>query len=224
MIPGISIESLIVGGGIIAIAAIIFAESGLLIGFFLPGDSLIFTAGFLISQGVVDFNIWILCAILFVCAAAGDSVGYEFGHKVGRRLFKKKESKVFKPEHLATAEKFYEKHGGKAIILARFVPIIRTFAPIVAGIGKMTYRHFLAFNLIGGFIWTFGVTLLGYFLGNWFTSMGLGVDQVLLPAIVLILLISVAPMIIHILKDKKSRDAVFGQVKIVFDRIFKKKK
>lgn len=216
MIPGISIEQLIIGGGVIAVAAIIFAESGLLIGFFLPGDSLIFTAGFLISQNIIHFNVWLLCLILWIAAVLGDSCGYEIGHRYGRKMFQKKDGKLFKKEYLKRAEDFYEKHGAVAIILARFVPIVRTFAPVVAGIGKMTYRHFIAFNLIGAGLWTFGVTLLGYYLGNWFTAMGLGVDQVLLPAICIILFVSVLPAIIGILKSKQSRDAITKSIKGLF--------
>lgn len=205
---GFDIEAIIKWGGVLLVALIIFAESGLLIGFFLPGDSLIFTAGFLVSQGILNFNIWGLAAILFVAAVAGDSVGYTFGHRVGRKLFKRKESLLFSVENLQKAEAFYEKHGGKTIIIARFIPIIRTFAPIVAGISKMHYYNFIAYNLIGGALWAGGITLAGYFLGSWFTSMGLGIDQVLLPAIIIILLISIAPPMIHILKDPKSRKAI----------------
>ena len=224
MIPGVDLETLIKVVGVIGVALIVFAESGLLIGFFLPGDSLIFTAGFLISQGVLSFNHWWFSIIIFLAAVAGDSVGYAFGNRVGRKLFKRKESRIFKPEHLVTAEKFYEKHGGKAIILARFMPIIRTFAPIVAGIGKMTYKHFLMYNLIGGFLWTFGITCAGYYLGKWFVSIGLGIDQVLLPAIVLIIFVSFLPPIIHILKDPKSRKMAFEQINIILEKLHIKKK
>lgn len=223
MIPGISIEQLIVGGGIIAVAAIIFAESGLLIGFFLPGDSLIFTAGFLISQNIIHFNIWALCLILWLAAVLGDSCGYEIGKHYGRKLFQKKDGKLFKKAYLKKAEDFYERHGAAAIVLARFVPIVRTFAPVVAGIGKMTYRHFITFNLIGAGLWTFGVTLLGYYLGHWFTSMGLDVDQVLLPAICIILFLSVLPAIVGVLKNKSSRQAIAVQVKKIFHRDKKNK-
>lgn len=147
MIPGISIDQVIVGGGVLAVAAIIFAESGLLVGFFLPGDSLIFTAGFLISQHVFKFDIWLLCTILFLAAILGDTVGYEFGKHYGRKLERRPDGKIFKHEHLVRAEEFYTKHGKAAIILARFVPIVRTFAPIVAGASRMTYHHFIASNI-----------------------------------------------------------------------------
>lgn len=213
MVPGISIEQLIVAGGVFAVAGIIFAESGILIGFFLPGDSLIFTAGFLVSQNIFDINIWWLCSILAVAAIAGDSVGYEFGNHYGRKLFNKKDGRIFKASHLVAAQRFYEKHGSITIVVARFIPIIRTFAPIVAGIANMTYRHFIAYNIIGATAWTFGVTLIGYYLGHWFTSIGLGIDQVLLPAIALILFISVLPAIIHLIANKKSRTMLFDSLR-----------
>jgi membrane-associated protein len=177
---------------------IVFAESGLLIGFFLPGDSLLFTAGFLASQGYL--NIWILAIGCFICAVLGDSVGYSFGHRVGRRLFKKKESFLFNPDHLEKAEKFYEKYGKKTIILARFMPVVRTFAPIVAGIGRMEYKTFLLYNIIGGFLWGVCITLLGYFLGNLIPD----VDKYLLPILAVIIVVSVAPTVIHILQERKN--------------------
>ncbi|PIP04565.1 hypothetical protein COX53_01810, partial [candidate division WWE3 bacterium CG23_combo_of_CG06-09_8_20_14_all_40_14] len=137
--------------GYAGIFFIVFAESGLLIGFFLPGDSLLFTAGFLASQNI--FSIKVLALICFAGAVLGDSVGYEFGKKVGRKLFKRKDSFLFKKENLEKAEKFYEKHGKKTIVLARFIPVIRTFAPIIAGIGDMQYKTFISYNVFGGFFW-----------------------------------------------------------------------
>lgn len=191
------------------VAAIIFAESGLLIGFFLPGDSLLFTAGFLVHQDILQFNIHMLVLILFVAAALGDSVGYTFGRRVGRRLFSRKESLLFNKDHLLQAEAFYEKHGGKTIIIARFMPIIRTFAPIVAGVSKMHYRRFLLFNLIGAALWAVGLTYLGYFAGAWITRHDINIEYV----IIAIILLSIAPPIIHILKDKKRRTAILKSIK-----------
>ena len=185
--------------GYLGIFAIVFAESGLLIGFFLPGDSLLFTAGFLASQGI--FDIRVLSLICFFGAVLGDSVGYTFGHKVGRRLFQKKDSLFFHKDNLLKAENFYEKHGKKTIVIARFMPMIRTFAPIVAGVGNMEYRTFISYNIIGGFLWAVGLTLSGYFLG----SIVPNVDKYLLPIIALIIIISVAPTIIHILKNPAHR-------------------
>lgn len=207
MIPGVDLIDFITFVGVIGVTLVVFAESGLLIGFFLPGDSLLFTAGFLTHQGVLDINIHLFVAILFLAAAAGDSVGYAFGNKVGRKLFKKKDSLLFKQENLQHAEKFYEKHGSKTIVIARFIPIIRTFAPIIAGVGKMNYKTFLTFNLIGAFLWAVGLTYFGYFIASWLGSM-IDIDHYLLPIIAVIILISVLPPIIHILKDPKQRKQI----------------
>lgn len=198
--------------GYIGVFGIIFAESGLLFGFFLPGDSLLFTAGFLASQGI--FNIWILSTGCFLAAVIGDSVGYFFGHKVGKRLFHKKESFFFHKDNLKKAELFYEKHGGKTIILARFIPLIRTFAPIVAGIGSMRYSAFLFYNVIGGLIWGVGVTLSGYYLGRLIPD----VDKYLIPIILGIIVISLLPTIIHVLKDSEVRKKILTY----FQKLIKK--
>jgi membrane-associated protein len=190
------------GFGIFAyliIFAIIFAESGLLVGFFFPGDSLLFTAGLFASQG--GFNIYALAFGCFVAAVAGDSVGYYTGHKLGRRLFNRDGSLLFPKSHLLKAEAFYEKHGGKTIILARFMPMIRTFAPIVAGIGAMNYSTFLSYNVFGGFLWAVGMSVGGYFLGTLIPD----VDKYLLPIIALIVFVSTAPPIYHLLKEKYSK-------------------
>ena len=164
------------------ITAIIFAESGLFFGFFLPGDSLLFLSGFLTSSGAQEFvtstapdlqpvvdgmpHILVLLPMLFVAAVAGDQVGYLFGKKVGPALFTREDSRFFKQSHVTKAHTFLERHGPKTIFMARFVPIVRTFAPIVAGVGKMRYRTFLTYNLLGGFAWAVGITSLGHFLGN----------------------------------------------------------
>jgi membrane-associated protein len=183
MIPGVDLIDFVKFVGVIGIAAVIFAESGLLIGFFLPGDSLLFTAGFLTYTGFLNVSIHLLVVILFIAAVAGDSVGYTFGRKVGPRVFSRPNSLLFKQENIQKAQAFYEKHGGKTIIIARFIPIVRTFAPVVAGVGDMAYKKFLAFNLIGGFLWAAGVTYLGYFTGDWFTKAGIEIDTILLPLI-----------------------------------------
>lgn len=184
--------------GYLGLFAIIFAESGLLVGVVLPGDSLLFTAGFLASQGF--FDIWILAPITFIAAVLGDSVGYTFGHKVGKKLFQKEESVFFHKKHLLRAQKFYEKHGGKTITIARFLPIVRTFAPIVAGMGDMQYKKFLFFNVIGAFFWAVCIPLLGYYLGNIIP----GVDKYLLPILGIIIILSILPSFIHIIKEQKT--------------------
>ncbi|HEU5315465.1 MAG TPA: VTT domain-containing protein [Chloroflexota bacterium] len=204
MLP--NLEETIIAFGYLAVFAIVFAESGLLIGFFLPGDSLLFTAGFLASQphlfeerGAPGMNLGILAAGAFVCAVAGDSVGYSFGSRVGRRLFQREDSIFFHKKHLERAQAFYERHGGKAIVLARFMPIVRTFAPIVAGMGQMTYGRFLFYNLFGGLLWGVGVTVAGYFFGQLLPPDQ--VDRYLLPVIVLIVVVSVAPSVVHVWRE-----------------------
>ncbi|MBN1564994.1 MAG: VTT domain-containing protein [Anaerolineae bacterium] len=189
------LEELIKTVGLLGVYAIIFAESGLLIGFFLPGDSLLFTAGFLASQGFLNFPA--LAIGCFVAAVAGDTVGYWFGHKVGRSLFNREDSRLFKKKYLIQAEGLYHHHGGKIIVIARFMPIVRTFAPIVAGMGTMHYPRFLSYNAVGGFLWGVGVSSAGYFLGKSIPN----VDRYLLPIIFLIVVISVLPPATHVLRD-----------------------
>jgi membrane-associated protein len=184
--------------GYLGVWGIVFAESGLLIGFFLPGDSLLFTAGFVASQGLL--NIYLLILGAFICAVLGDNVGYATGHKVGSRLFRREDSWMFHRKHLVRAQNFYNKHGKKTIVLARFMPIVRTFAPIVAGIGTMNYRTFIAYNLIGGLFWTIGITLLGYFLGQVIPD----VDKYLLPIVLVIILVSISPSILHLYQERVS--------------------
>ncbi len=179
------LTALIQAVGYTGVAGIVFAESGLLVGFFLPGDSLLFTAGLLAAQGF--FNLPLLMLVSFVAAVVGDNVGYSFGHKWGRRLFEKKDGRFFKRENLLKAEKFYEEYGAKTIVLARFMPFIRTFAPIVAGIGRMDYKTFARYNLLGGFLWSIGMTGAGYWLGTIIPN----IDRYLLPIIALIILVSV---------------------------------
>ena len=223
MIPGVDLIEFIKWASIFGVAFIVFAESGLLIGFFLPGDSLLFTTGFLIHAGFLDINIHLAVLILFIAAVVGDSVGYTFGRKAGPRIFKKKDARLFRQEYVQRAQDFYEKHGGVTIIVARFIPIVRTFAPVVAGVGKMEYRRFLAYNVIGGLLWAAGITYLGYSLGWWFERMGLEIDHVLLPIIAGIIIISVLPPAIHILKEKKNREALWAGTKRQFTLLFGKK-
>ena len=157
-------KSLITTLGTIGLIAIVFAESGLLFGFFLPGDSLLFTAGVFAARG--DLNLAVILVGCFVAAVAGDQVGYVFGRRVGPALFRREDSRFFKQEYVEKAQAYFDKYGSKTIVLARFVPIVRTFAPIVAGVGRMDYRTFVTFNVLGGLLWAVGVTLLGYALGE----------------------------------------------------------
>lgn len=220
MIPGIDLVDFIVWASIFGVAAVVFAESGLLIGFFLPGDSLLFTTGFLIHSGILNINVHVAVLIIFIAAVLGDSVGFTFGRRLGPRLFKKKDARLFKQEYIQRAQRFYDKHGGKTIIIARFIPIVRTFAPIVAGAGKMKYARFLSFNIIGGLLWAAGVTYAGFFLGVWFESMGWEIDHILLPIVALIILISILPPLIHIFKDKQNRTAFWSGTKRELKSIF----
>jgi len=183
--------ALIKAFGYLGIFSIIFAESGLFFGFFLPGDSLIFTAGFLASQNYL--NLYLLLGLLFVAAVLGDNVGYWFGAKVGPMIFKREDSRWFKKEYVNQAHEFFEKYGGKSLILARFVPVVRTFVPIVAGVGKMTYQKFFFFNLVGGLLWTFGLSLAGFFLGRVIPN----VDRYIIPIVVLIIIVSILPGVGH---------------------------
>lgn len=224
MIPGVDLLEFIKWFSIVGVAAIIFAESGLLIGFFLPGDSLLFATGFLIHSGVLNFNIHLAVLIVFIAAVLGDSVGYTFGRKVGPHIFKRQDARLFKQEYVQRAQAFYEKHGGKTIIIARFIPIVRTFAPIVAGAGKMEYRRFITFNLIGAFLWAAGITYAGYLLGGLFHQLGIEIDSILLPLILVIIFISVLPPAIHIFKDKKTRTAFWEGTKREFTSIFGRRK
>lgn len=203
------LKTLIVAVGYVGLFLIVFAESGLLFGFFFPGDSLLFTAGFLASPAgkavlANDVDVRVLVPLLCVAAVAGDAVGYSFGLRVGRRLFQREDSLFFHRKHLLRAEAFYERHGGKAIILARFLPAVRTFAPIVAGVAVMRYRRFAAFNVIGGAGWVLSMALGGYFLGNVIPDP----DRYLLPIIALIILISVLPTVTHLYRE--SRHEIFA--------------
>jgi len=224
MIPGVDLIEFIKWASIIGVALVVFAESGLLIGFFLPGDSLLFTTGFLISAGFLNINIHLAVLIVFIAAVLGDSVGYTFGRKLGPRLFRKQDARLFKQEYIKQAQTFYEKHGAKTIIIARFIPIVRTFAPIVAGASKMEYRRFLSFNIIGALLWAAGVTYAGFLLGGVFEHFGIEIDTVLLPIIALIILASVLPPALHILKDKKNRDALWSGTKRQFKSLFSRSK
>ncbi len=189
-------QTLIAVAGLIGVIGIVFAETGLFFGFFLPGDSLLFTAGLLASEHHLPL-VWLLIGA-FVAAVVGDSVGYAFGKKVGPAIFTKEDSVLFNKEHISRAQHFYEKHGKKTIILARFLPIIRTFAPIVAGVGSMPYKVFLTFNIIGAFLWTWGMILLGYIFGSLIPDP----DRYIIPMVVVIIIVSAAPTLREIFRKR----------------------
>jgi membrane-associated protein len=196
---GILDPEYLVGLGYVVLFAIVFAESGLFFGFFLPGDSLLLTAGLFAYKGHLDLRI--LLPTLFVAAVLGDNVGYWFGRKVGPPLFKREESLFFKPRNLLAARAFYEKHGGKTIILARFMPFIRTFAPIVAGAVHMEWRRFMIFNLVGAVVWAIGLTLAGWSLGRLFPPDVL--DKYFTLIILAVIVISVLPTALHVWKEHR---------------------
>lgn len=210
---------LITSFGVFAILLVIFAESGLLIGFVLPGDSLLFTAGYMVQQNILHIDIHIFALLVFAAAVLGDSVGYSFGHKVGRKLFEKENSRFFKKKYLEQTEKFYDKHGSATIVLARFVPIVRTFAPIVAGASKMHYKTFLTFNLIGGFLWSSLFVYLGFYAGEFLTKAGVNIEV----AAILIIFLSVSPMAIHALKQPNTRTLLRKQLSVLLSKTKRKK-
>ncbi|MEV7233590.1 VTT domain-containing protein [Streptomyces sp. NPDC051020] len=196
--------------GLLGVLVVVFAESGLLIGFFLPGDSLLFTTGLLVTTDKLHTPLWLVCVLVALAAVIGDQVGYLFGRKVGPSLFKRPDSRLFKQENVEKAHDFFEKYGPKSLILARFVPVVRTFTPIIAGVSRMNYRSFITFNIIGGVLWGVGVTLLGAALGQ-IEFVRKNIEAML----ILIVLISVVPLAVEFLrarsKSKKEETAGGGE-------------
>ena len=209
----------ITGFGWLAVLIVIFAESGLMVGFFLPGDSLLFIAGTLVQQQIFHINIYLFIALLFLAAVAGNSCGYYIGKKFGRRLFRKPDSRFFRKEFLQQAEKFYEKNGSKAIVLAMFVPIVRAFSPVVAGIAHMPYRTFVTFNILGAALWTGSFTLLGYFAGDIIEKMGINIEI----AALIIIFLSLLPGVAHVLSEPENRAKIKQHAKKHIDRLRSKK-
>src|SRR5687767_11866909 len=205
--PKIIIETLLAKGGIFVyfgLIFIIFAETGLAVGFFLPGDSLLVVAGLFAATG--KLNLAILMVTLFVAAVVGDAVGYFTGFRLGPRLFKKQKSLLFRPSHLQKAHAFYEKYGGKTIVIARFVPIVRTFAPLVAGAAQMSYRQFAVYNVVGGFLWVFSMILGGYFLGSAVeNAFGIKLEDHIEKVVVVVVLLSLTPPLYEYLKSRREK-------------------
>ena len=213
--PKSIIETMLAKGGIfvyVGLVFIVFAETGLAVGFFLPGDSLLVVAGLFAATG--QLNVAVLLSSLFVAAVVGDAVGYYTGAKMGPRLFSRQKSLLFRPSHLQKAHDFYERYGGKTIIIARFVPIVRTFAPIVAGAAQMPYRKFVVFNLAGGFLWVFSMILTGYFLGTLLRDkLGINLDEHIEWVVIVVILLSLIPPIYEYLKSRfKKKPASQDQV------------
>ncbi|MCC6244513.1 MAG: VTT domain-containing protein [Gemmatimonadaceae bacterium] len=186
------LPALVQWAGYVGLTLIVFVETGLLVGFFLPGDSLLVTAGLLASQPDFGLNVWLLGAILTVAAILGDTVGYHIGKATGPRIFTRQDSLLFNKAHLLRAQAFYEKHGGKTIIIARFMPIVRTFAPVVAGVGQMQYRSFLMYNVIGGVAWVWSMLMTGYILGRTVPGVAQHIEKIIL----LVIFLSILPGII----------------------------
>ena len=191
-----NVTDIIQAFGVLGVSVIIFAESGLFFGFFLPGDSIIFTAGVLASQGYLNIA-WLVIGT-WIAAVVGDSVGYWFGARIGIKIFNKEKSFLFNKKYPERASEFYARHGSRAIILARFVPIVRTFVPIMAGVGKMHYQKFLTYNIVGGTIWTVGLSLGGYFLGRSIPN----IDNYIIPIVIAIIIISLIPAVYEFTKNR----------------------
>ncbi len=191
------VRGLVQAGGYIALSVIVFIETGLMVGFFLPGDSLLVTAGLFAAKG--DLNIFYLIGLLSFCAIAGDATGYYIGWKLGPALFRKEDSLLFKKKHLMATHDFYKKHGGKTIIIARFVPVIRTFAPVVAGMANMSYRRFALFNIVGGISWVVSMTMIGYLLVTIFPATEHHIEKV----IIIVIVLSLLPGVIEWMRARK---------------------
>jgi membrane-associated protein len=196
-----SLDDLIRWGGYVILVAIVFAETGLLIGFFLPGDSLLITAGLVAATGALD--IWWLNALLIAAAIIGDTVGYAIGYRAGPRIFTREQSLLFRPSHVERTRQFYERHGAKTIVIARFVPIVRTFAPVVAGVGQMEYRRFVFYNVAGGVGWVTSMTWAGYLLGQTIPNIGDHIHVV----VVIVIVLSLIPIAVELYRERRRRSA-----------------
>jgi membrane-associated protein len=196
-----ALDDLVRWGGYVVLVAIVFVETGLLVGFFLPGDSLLITAGLVAATGAL--NIWWLNLLLAVAAIVGDSVGYAIGWRAGPRLFTRPKSLLFNPRHIERTRAFYARHGAKTIVIARFVPIVRTFAPVVAGIGQMEYRRFLFYNVAGGVGWVTSMTWAGYLLGQTVPNIGDHIHVVVL----IVILLSLIPIVVELVRERRRHSA-----------------
>jgi membrane-associated protein len=195
------LPALVQWAGYVGLTLIIFAETGLLVGFFLPGDSLLVTAGLLAADPAFGLNVWLLGLILTVAAIVGDTVGYHVGKTAGPRIFTREDSLFFHKDHLLKAQAFYEKHGGKTIIIARFMPIVRTFAPVVAGVGRMQYPSFLAYNVVGGVLWIWSMLLTGFILARTVPGVAAHVEKVIL----VVVFLSILPGILAWFRNRRGR-------------------
>jgi len=215
----INIDKIMETGSLLVLALILFAETGLLIGFFLPGDTLLFAAGFFAAQGRLHLGLALF--VLFLGTLIGNMVGYEIGRRSGPKVFKNDEALLFSKQNVKYAEGFYKRHGGKTILIARFIPIVRTLAPLIAGIGKMNYRIFMIYNVIGAVVWVSVVTLIGYWagkvLGHYFN-----IDKYILPVVLLVTILTFAVSFWHIWRDPKSRAHIKKHLIKRYKTFFKK--
>lgn len=204
------LNDLIVSLGLPGIVTVVFIESGFPFGFFLPGDTLLFAAGLLAAKG--HFSLMLAVIMIFIANFAGVTIGYWSGRGLGKRFIKKEDGLLFRHEYVEKAEQFYEKHGGKAIIFGRFVPAVRSFVPIIAGVANMKYRELMLYNAIGAALWAFSIPLIGYFAGGWLESRGINIDTLILPIVAFIIIVSLAGPFIHALSDKKTRQKLFKRL------------
>jgi membrane-associated protein len=205
----VNVAHIIQSGGLLAIAAVIFAESGMMVGFFLPGDTLLLTAGVFAAQGKLSGGLPVTIAVIALAAILGDNTGYTIGRLSGKRLFRKKDGLIFRQEYVERAEKFYERFGAKTMLLAHFAPIVRTFAPIVAGVGKMSRAQFIIFDAIGDIAWATLVTLLGY----WFGSKIPNIDHYIVPTVGIVTIITFGPVLWHLFGEKEARQKLLSALK-----------
>jgi membrane-associated protein len=212
------LEAILRTGGVLAVGSIVFAETGLLVGFFLPGDTLLFATGFFAAQGKIGLVASILA--MFIGAVLGNMMGYEIGKRSGPKVFKKQEGLFFHKDNVEKAQAFYNKHGGKTVLFARFIPIVRTLAPLIAGIGKMDYRRFMFYTITGAFIWVVTVTMVGYWAGR-VLGQYFDIEHYLLPLILLATLLTFGGSFLHLIKDEANRKKLKASSKNYFKSFFK---
>ena len=211
-----ALNDIILGYGLISITIVIFIESGFPIGFFLPGDTLLFAAGLFAAKG--SYPLWLALVAIFVSNFLGVTIGYFMGKSLGKRWLKKERGFIFRHEYVEKATEFYEQHGGKAIILGRFIPAVRAFVPMVAGVANMEYRKLMFYNAIGAALWTLSITLVGYFAGAWLESKGINIETLVLPIILLIIVVSFAAPVVHALSNKGTRAALKAKITHIFKK------
>jgi membrane-associated protein len=205
------LNDVILSLGLPGIVTVIFIESGFPFGFFLPGDTVLFAAGLLASKG--HFPLALAVLLIFISNFAGVTIGYWSGRGLGKRYVQREDNMLMRHEYVEKAEAFYEKHGGKAIILGRFIPAVRSFVPIIAGVAKMRYRDLMIFNAIGAALWAISIPAIGYYAGGWLEQHGINIDALILPVILLIIFLSLAGPLFHALSDRETRKKLFNRFK-----------